>query len=63
MTVSTNDIHMIGGRDERGLLDTVEYVEPGVIGAWKRGRSLPFPMADTAAVADHSDLVFFGHFY
>ena len=60
MTVSTNDIHIIGGRDEKGLLSSVEFVEPGVIGKWKMARELPFPLADTAAVADHSDVYIFG---
>ena len=32
MTVSTNDIHIIGGRSDQGLLKSVEYCEPGVIG-------------------------------
>ena len=37
MTVSQNDIHMIGGRNANGqLLKSVEYCEPGVIGKWKK---------------------------
>lgn len=37
MTVSQNDIHMIGGRNSNGqLLKSVEYCEPGVIGKWKK---------------------------
>lgn len=32
MTVSTNDIHIIGGRADQGLLKSVEYCEPGVVG-------------------------------
>ena len=32
MTVSENDIHVIGGRDGNNLLASVEFCEPGVIG-------------------------------
>ena len=48
------------GVNKRGYIKSVEFVEPAVIGQWKRAPDLPHNLADAAAVAIHDDVFVFG---